>query len=680
MSLGQKWENWLSKARATEHVFIVLLAILIGVLAGLGAIGIRWSIQAISLFAFPGPGQMVDNIAALPWWWVLLAPALGGLIVGPITHYFAPEAKGTGIPEVMQAVLVQGGKIRKRVALVKAICSSITIGSGGSVGREGPIVQIGASLGSSLAQVLKVPGTRTKTLVGCGAAAGIAAAFNAPIAGALFAAEIILMDFAVAQFSPIVISSVTATVISHHFEGNFAAFSVPHYELHSAKEFFLYALLGVLCGIVSAAFIQTAQGLDWAIEKKIAAPSWLMPALGGLWIGGIGIAFPQIMGVGYGSINHALQGEVLWQLALILVLIKIVGTALTLGFGGSGGIFAPSLFVGAMLGAGFGNLSLNLLPQWELSPGAYALVAMGGIVAGTTRAPITAILTIFELTNQYDVMLPLMLTCILSALISSRLQQESIYSIKLAKKKINLAQGLERNLLKSLFVRDLYPAEVATVEPNSPFPLITEILTHQRSPYLPVLEGKKRLVGMISLHDIKSYLLEKDFLADLIVAQDIAMAQPRWLTPEMTLYTALRIMEEVDLMGLPLVSGAKEQTFIGMIWQKDLLDSYQQEVHHRDITSDLAEHLYGSQSLQKVVAQGVALAEVPIPPSFVGKSLKQLEVRGTYGVMVLSIKSTRDGLTHLQAFPEADYKIQPSDNLLVVAGTPQAVSRLEALG
>ena len=391
----------------TENTFMIIIAIIIGVMGGFGAVGIRTLIHEISNLSFAPVGKnLLENIILAPWYIKILIPVMGGIIVGPLIYYFAPEAKGHGVPEVMQAVILKSGVIRPRVAVVKALASSITIGTGGSVGREGPIIQIGASLGSAVGQFFKVSGSRMKTLVGCGAAAGIAAAFNAPIAGALFAVEIILMDFAVVQFSPIVISSVVATVISHHFEGNFAAFQVPSYELVNALELVFYSLLGVLSGVASYLFIKVLYFFEDLFDHQFKVPQYVKPAFGGLIIGGIALEFPQVMGVGYDSINNALHGNTIWYIALILIFVKILSTSITLGSGGSGGIFAPSLFIGAMLGAFFGYFVHQLFPSITASPGAYALVAMGGLVAGTTRAPITAIIIVFELTNDYNIILP----------------------------------------------------------------------------------------------------------------------------------------------------------------------------------------------------------------------------------------------------------------------------------
>ena len=369
----------MNRVKMTEHTYLIIIAIIIGVLAGFGAIGIRMLIKIISDFSFSGDSTLLENIIQAPWYIKILVPMVGGLLVGPLIYFFAPEAKGHGVPEVMQSILMKGGVIRPRVAFIKAIASSITIGTGGSVGREGPIIQIGSSLGSTVGQFFNISGNRMKTLVGCGAAAGIAAAFNAPIAGALFAVEIILMDFAFAQFSPIVISSVMATVISHNFEGNLATFQLPSYQLVDARELVFYLVLGLLSGLVSFLFIKVLYSFEDFFDNRVKFPEYLQPAFGGIVIGVTAIVFPQIMGVGYDSINDALHGETLWYMALILIFVKIFATSLTLGSGGSGGIFAPSLFIGAMLGCFFGSFVHGSFPSIYRSSRGICLGGHGGI-------------------------------------------------------------------------------------------------------------------------------------------------------------------------------------------------------------------------------------------------------------------------------------------------------------
>ncbi len=462
-NISRSTSRLVEKAKMTEHTFMIIIALIIGALGGFGAIAIRTMIKWISAISFPGSGTVLENIMAAPWYVLLAAPIIGGLIVGPIIYFLAREAKGHGVPEVMQSLILKGGAIRPRVAFVKALASSITIGTGGSVGREGPIVQIGASLGSTIGRFLRVSPTRMKTFVGCGAAAGIAAAFNAPVAGALFAVEILLGDFAFTQFSPIVISSVMATVVSHRFEGNFAAFQVPKYQLVSPYELIFYFILGALCAVVAYIFIKTLYFSEDFFDNRFPIPEYLKPAVGGLAIGLIAIGIPQIMGVGYDSINNALHGNTVWYMALLLIFFKITATSVTLGSGGSGGIFAPSLFLGAMVGCAFGWLVHGYFPGITATPGAYALVAMGGLVAGTTHAPITAIIIVFELTNDYRIILPLMITCIISTVISSKLSRESIYTLKLVLRNIHIKDGAEVNIMKSIFVKDVYTSHAETI-------------------------------------------------------------------------------------------------------------------------------------------------------------------------------------------------------------------------
>ncbi|NIM52245.1 MAG: chloride channel protein, partial [Gemmatimonadales bacterium] len=296
--------------RQTEQIYMVVVAVVIGLLGGLCAVGFRLLIQVLNRIAWQQGPYTLDHLAGLPFWWKILAPTAGGIVVGLIIHRFAREAKGHGVPEVMEAVALRGGRIRPRVVVAKMLASGVCIGSGGSVGREGPIVQIGSALGSTIGQWLKIDPRRLRTLVGCGAAAGIAGTFNAPVAGALFAVEIILGDFAVAQFSPIVISSVAATVVSQRFLGDFPAFEVPSYSLVHASELFAYAGLGILAALVALAFIRSLYKLEDAFDKLRLYPP-VRTMLGGMCIGVIGIWLPHIFGVGYEAINEALNGTLL---------------------------------------------------------------------------------------------------------------------------------------------------------------------------------------------------------------------------------------------------------------------------------------------------------------------------------------------------------------------------------
>ncbi len=659
---------------------MIIVAIIIGILSGFAAIGIRFLIEEISILSFGGGVSVLDSIMSSPWYIIVLAPIVGGLIVGPLIYFFAPEAKGHGVPEVMQAILLKGGRIRPRVAAIKALASAITIGTGGSVGREGPIIQIGSSLGSTVGQFFRIPSKRLKTLVGCGAAAGIAAAFNAPIAGALFAVEIILMDFAVAQFSPIVISSVMATVISHYFEGNFAAFKVPAYQLVSPVEISFYFVLGALSGIVSFLFIKLLYFSEDLFDNKLNFPEYLKPVIGGAGIGLTALLFPQVMGVGYDTINVALHSDMIWSLALGLIFIKIFATSLTLGSGGSGGIFAPSLFMGAMLGAFFGYFVHMLFPDITATPGAYALVAMGGLVAGTTRAPITAIIIVFELTKDYNIILPLMITCIISTILSSRLSRESIYTLKLLLRNISIKEGAEINVMESIFVKDVFAKNFDSVSITDNFNSIVDKMIRGKGSDFPVVDAAGRLYGVLSIHDIKDYLLDKDSLEELLIAQDLISSDYEKVIIDDNCQTALDKMRMYDVEGLPVVSSEVNGKVIGMVWWKDIQSAYQKEIERREITSSLASSITMKEDEQSIhFMEGYSIAEIIPPASFIGKTIKDLNVRARYGVDILSIKHKDvKGDEELTLIPMADYKFDKDDKL-VVAGEIRNINLLKNL-
>ena len=666
-----------NRAKLTENTFMIIVAIIIGVLAGVAAIGIRALIEAISHISFSGTGSYLENVMNTPWYWVILIPAIGGLIVGPLIYFFAPEAKGHGVPEVMQSILLRGGAIRARVAVVKAIASAVTIGTGGSVGREGPIIQIGSSIGSTVGQFFNLPSSRLKTLVGCGAAAGIAAAFNAPIAGALFAVEIILMDFAVAQFSPIVISAVMATVVSHSFEGKFAAFIVPAYHYVSPYEIGFYFILGAISGIVSYVFVKVLYFSEEFFDEKFKFPEYLKPVIGGLAIGVIALAFPQIMGVGYDSINAALHGNVIWYVALGLVFIKIVATSLTLGSGGSGGIFAPSLFMGAMLGAFFGYFVHSYFPDITAEPGAYALVAMGGLVAGTTRAPVTAIIIVFELTNDYNIILPLMVTVVISTILSSKLSRESIYTLKLVLRNIHLKEGTASNIMESIFIKDVYSADYESIKISDNFNEVVNKVIHGRGRKFPVINDKNELKGIILTNTIKDYLFEKDSLKDLLVASDLLSPNFDTVLLSDNCQTALEKMKNHDYDGLAVVESHESNLLLGMVWRKDIQDEYDKEVERRDISSSLASKISMKGEGSSVqFLEGYLVAEITPPDSFVGHSIRDLNIRAKFGVDILSIKTKKGRTESVKAIPDPNHIIS-KDEILVIAGENKNINLIK---
>jgi CIC family chloride channel protein len=449
------------------------------------------------------------------------------------------------------------------------------------VGREGPIVQIGSAIGSAFGQMLRVSGNRMRNLVGCGAAAGIAATFNAPIAGAIFALEVILGEFEMGTFGPIVLSSVMATVVSRAFLGNSPAFSIPEYNLVSIWEIPAYLIMGFLAGIVALLFTTSLYKSE-DLWDELRVPEYAKPALGGLAIGTLSLFFPQILGVGYEAITVALLGTMPWLLLLILVFAKIAATSLTIGSGGSGGIFAPSLFIGAMMGGIYGHVVHGLFPSVTASSGAYSLVGMGAIVAGTTHAPITSILILFELTDDYRIILPLMMTCIISAVTASQLKRESIYTMKLIRRGIDVRAGREVSILKSLLVRDFMVRDVAIVSEMMPLGSLLRLIKESTSSYFPVVNSKEELVGIMSLRDIRPVLLEESLMG-LVIARDMMTEDVITLTPDENLFDAMGKFGIKDIGQLPVVDRKDPKKVVGMLKRTDVIVAYNNAVVRREL-------------------------------------------------------------------------------------------------
>lgn len=581
-SKGSKVNSILRRMLTDEHAIMAVFGVLVGVAGGYGAVGFRYLINFIQTLAYGSPDELLDVVQTIPWLWRILIPALGGLVVGPVVYFLAREAKGHGVPEVMYAVALKQGIIRKRIVLIKSLVSAVCIGTGGSVGREGPIVQIGSAVGSTLGQLFNVSPNRMRTLVGCGAAAGIAATFNAPIAGSIFALEIILAEFEIASFSPIIISAVSATAISRHYLGNVPAFILPQYVLHNFLEFPLYALLGVFCAFVALGFTLFLYRAEdfW---DAIRFPEYLKAAVGGLMIGAMGLVFPQILGVGYGAIDLALMVKLSGWFMALLVICKILATSITIGSGGSGGIFAPSLFMGAMAGGAFGTVANHFFPNIAVSAGAYAVVGMGAVVAATTHGPLQAILIIFEMTGDYKIILPLMITCIISCLIARRLCKESIYTFKLIRRGINIKGGKEVNILRSMPVKNVMYHTVEMVPQNMDLKEFAEKLPRSRSNNFVVVNSKEEIAGVLTFLDYYDKLFN-DQIDDHMKVKDIMTSDVVTVTIEDNLATALEKIAARDYSILPVVSPEDPLKMLGILTRRDILEAYDQAVIKRAVT------------------------------------------------------------------------------------------------
>jgi CIC family chloride channel protein len=584
--------------KSPSYAIFIGTALIVGIGTGLGAVAFRFLIRGVEWVGydwFPSITQQWGKA------YVVIIPAIGGLIVGPLIYFFAREAKGHGVPEVMEAVALRGGRIRPVVAVVKSLASSISIGSGGSVGREGPIVQIGSALGSSLGQKLGLSDDRIRNLVACGAAGGIAATFNAPIAGVVFALEIILGQFSVRYFSSVVVSAVTASVIGRAVFGDVPAFRIPfEYGIASLWEFAFYPILGVLAALVGVAFVRLLYWTEDIFEKWKGVPEWLQPMVGGILLGGIALAYPSITGitwgrmpqifnVGYGVIESALTNQLTLKVTLILLVLKMIATSLTLGSGGSGGVFAPGLFMGAMFGVAFEILIKTIFPGLLAPAGAYALVGMAALFAATAHAPLTAILILFELTGDYQIMLPLMLTVVIATLVAQKLLKgESIYTLKLTRRGIRLQRGRDVDVLQGVLVNEVMTRELNTVTKDLNLKELTEVFNRTKRHGLAVLDREGKLWGIVTISDLERSINSGHPLSTTAVEKIATQSEKLWITyPDENIGEALNKMSRHGFGRLPVVSREDPRHLVGLVQRRDVIEAYnlgltkRAEIQHR---------------------------------------------------------------------------------------------------
>ena len=613
---------------------MLITSLIVGIGAGLGAVLFRRLIDWIHNFAY-------SDIAGIFAEWyplhLIIIPALGGAIVGPLVYYFAREAKGHGVPEVMEALELRGGKIRPRVVVVKALASSVCIASGGSVGREGPIAQIGSALGSFVGQTLKLSEERVRTLVACGAAGGIAATFNAPIAGAVFALEVLLRRFGSVYFGAVVISAVTADVIAHYFEGDSRTFLTPEYTMQSPWELLLYTLMGFVAALAAVGFSRLLYFSE-DIWNLIRIPEPTKPLFGGILLGLLGIVsyqidgFPRVFGVGYETIENTLFSQLTLQVTFGLLLLKLVATTLTLGSGGSGGIFAPSLFMGAMLGASFGQIAHTIFPEIVAPSGAYALVGMAAFFGGVAHAPITAILILFEMTGDYQIILPLMLSTVLSTIVAKNLSPDSIYTLKLKRRGVELSEDTHAiDLMQGVTAEIAMNCETEAVPLD--LPLVELMSTFSSTHYhaLPVVQNETELVGLITINELDQ-LRSKGTLESKTIADILTFNNPATIRPHEPVWMALRHLEDQGEGCVPVVSETGKNILLGVLRRIDIIRAYNKAVSQRAQVQHHAEIL----NIRKLNQSGLTEVTLRAESPNVGKRVKELHLGGD--ALIVSVR------------------------------------------
>jgi CIC family chloride channel protein len=558
------WVWFRERAQPSDLQITLFWAGVVGFCGAVCSIAFRYVTSAVHklVTGSSAPG-LAESFAHLPPLLRLVIPGLGGLIAGGVL-YFGKRWHGQVVTtDYMEAVVLGDGRISARRSLVKCLSALFTIASGGSIGREGPLVQL-SSLSASLAGRLQNwSAPRLRLLVGCGAAAGIASAYNAPIAGALFVAEIVLGSVAMEIFGPLIFSSVIATLTVRAFLSGSPLYDIPTFRLNGNWEIVPYLLLGLWVGLIAPWFIRCLRASE-NLAARIAAPVYVKMAVGGFIVGALAILHPEVCGNGYSAVNAILRGQWLWQTLAVILVFKVLATSATFGSGAVGGVFTPTLFVGASLGFLFGEAAQFLPGHLLINPSAFALVGMGAFLAATTHAPIMAIIMIFELTLDYEIILPLMLACVVGYYTSISIERRSIYAEPLKRK----GAGDYRRQLAELHVRDLMKTDPLTVSGAARFAEIAQKFIDTRVNYLYVTEGD-RFVGAVSLHDIKSYLNAPE-LAELVIAEDIIRHGFPVVRPEASLAEAMGSFVDHDGERLPVVNSA-DHCLIGSISKTDVI-------------------------------------------------------------------------------------------------------------
>jgi len=657
-----------------DRLFLVLIPA-VGLLAGAVAIVIQRLSEGLRvvLWGYTPSFEFAIRTLGFPAWRVLLALAVGGALVALLQRIARAPLASHGVSSLVEAVVLQGGRLRVKPILYSAAAAVASVGAGGSLGREGPMLRLGAALSSWLGQRLGLSSRRLKILLGCGTAAGFAAAYNVPIGGSLFAMEVILGSFALEIFGPIVVSAVFATLLTRAAESSAPIYAAPGYELVSPWEIGAHLGLGVVGGFAAVAFVLGVRGVARGFRKLRFVPEGVRPVVGLMMVGGLALTTPEILGNGFETITSALHEGFGLRLLLVIAALKLIATALTAGSGCPGGHFTPSLCFGALLGGAYGELVHGMFPFATASSGAYAAVGMAAVAAGTSHAPLSAILMLFEFTGNYELMLPLMAAAIVSSVVAKRLYPYSSYTEPLARRGVELSWRMEEAALAGLKVEDLLREDHETLRPDEAYPKIVDTFLASHRQRLYVVDRGDKLVGSVSIHDIKHALREA---ADLghVVAVDLMVPVPITLQIGERLHRAAELFARSDFERLPVLDG--DGRLRGVLAKRDLLAVYAQEVLGRPAVLSTFVHSDqpGSKGQAVELPPDFALRSVEAPPAMVGRTLVECDLPRRIGVRVIEIKRDgRDGTEWI--VPDATSDVLAGD-LLVVLGPTPAVERL----
>jgi CIC family chloride channel protein len=561
--------SYLRELPPSSRRFWVLVP-LTGAIAGVGAVAGVHFLNLVQRLAWGGSGSLLAVTSAAPWPRRLLVPTAAGVIITLVSLLLGQSAEGHGSAEILEAIWVRRGRVRLRVAVARGILTLLAVAMGASIGREGALIYFGAAAASWLGRRANVDADQLKLLVACGASAGMAAVYNTPIGGSLFGLEVFLGGLALELYGPIIFASVTATLISRTLLEDHPSYVIPPYRLNHPSELPLYLLLGVLVGVVSALFVRTVETTSRLASMVPTRWRRALPIVSLSLVGAVGIALPQIYGNGYDTVNQALVGALPIGLVLGLPLIKLSLSALVASSGVPGGLFTPSLFVGALTGAAFGAAAHFLFPNIVPSTGGYVLVGMAAILAGSTHATLAGALMMFEMTGSYGVILPLLAGSVVSAAVSRALISESIYTAPLKRKGVELPRLARPAWMQRAGVRSLVRADAPVVAPSAKLADVTLAASGLRDgEELFVVDANGALQGVISLDTLREVLADLPDL-ELVVAADV-MQRPAPISVDASLWEATRRALAAQSPRVPVVSPREGNRFLGTLASSDVL-------------------------------------------------------------------------------------------------------------
>ena len=557
------------RIRINEETFHLVLAGVVGIIGGLTNVVFYGCIEVVMWLTLGGSGDVVEIAEVMTWWQRLAVPVVGALGAGLVLYWGLRLAGKQGASNLLEVVVSGNGRLPIRTAMVKALSSLLSIATGASIGREGSITQVSATLASKFGQIFKWPPYRLRLLVACGAASGMAAAYNAPVAGSIFAAQIVLGNFAMNLFAPVIFAAVVATMVSRYFFGLEPFYKIPDYNFTFFSQLPWFIVLGIFSGLLSAGFLKTMR-LSEKWFAKVQAPIYVRMMLGGLVVGLLAIWFPEAWGNGYAAITKILHDPMTHWSVLFLLLAKFAAIMACVGSGMVGGVFTPTLFLGAALGA-FLGLGLNAMHWTALPTGAFALVGMGSVLAGTIHAPLLAMIMIFEISLNYSIMPPLMLACAVATLVARSVHTESVYTEPLRQKGISPHPDLERyDEATEKFVGEIMREPVPPVRENADFQKLAERFLTSTNNFIPVVDETQKLVGVVALQDMKEYLHSGHEMSG-VIAYDIMREAPQPLTPNQKLVEAFPVLLQSELRNVPVVNNRIENRLVGSIIRAEAL-------------------------------------------------------------------------------------------------------------